>query len=600
MNPSTAQNSTQRALAAIVLTDAVSFSARMSVDEEGTLNLIQRDLKLIADLCDRYGGQVLKSTGDGLLMSFSSAVQAVSCSQEIQKELTNLSEGLAPEEYLRHRIGIHLGDVLFSHGDVLGNGVNIAARLQSRSTPGGICISQTVHDVVKARLDTHATFLGPLQLKNIKEPVPAFQIPPLGESGTVVVRVEPPELENQVEPLVIVAQTLQQDAQQRRIKKLIFGTCQGIWENDPAVLAQFELLPLLEKLRQRHSTLDSLKTALQSMATRLNRKAEYLAITDSILKVLKPIYQDKTGAAEADVDVSVGEPDEPIMYEAVTANLTHQKEQLRIRKLLYAVIHATWENDPTVLAQQPMADLVAAVHQIAPTEVDLSNHLEYVIQRLNHQSRYTQVGLVISEAFQPLYGALLEPDSSELEATSLELAAEGPTVVAVPEPSTTDEITSVTRLESVTRLDAATELASATQLSGEPTDAQTALSRLKDDANAQEEDSDNYRQPKERDRANLFGLRLEIMRYTSPLRAKILLMSTVRSPFAFSQQDWITLKSKTLDELIQDTFSYCKTYADLESKLTIICHCVDDAGENQQTAGAILKAMKPFYPVTAS
>ncbi|MEL7313782.1 MAG: hypothetical protein AAFN08_02385, partial [Cyanobacteria bacterium J06559_3] len=92
MNLSTAQSTTQRALAAIVLTDAVSFSARMSVDEEGTLNLIQRDLQLMADLCDRYGGQVLKSTGDGLLMSFSSAAQAVSCSQEIQKELTNRSE----------------------------------------------------------------------------------------------------------------------------------------------------------------------------------------------------------------------------------------------------------------------------------------------------------------------------------------------------------------------------------------------------------------------------------------------------------------------------------------------------------------------------
>ncbi|NER82842.1 MAG: molecular chaperone Tir, partial [Leptolyngbya sp. SIO1D8] len=93
MNLSAAQTGTKRALAAIVLTDAAGFSARMSDDEEGTLTLIQRDLKLMADLCDRFGGQVLKSTGDGLLMSFLSAVQAVRCSQEIQQQLAHFAEG---------------------------------------------------------------------------------------------------------------------------------------------------------------------------------------------------------------------------------------------------------------------------------------------------------------------------------------------------------------------------------------------------------------------------------------------------------------------------------------------------------------------------
>jgi len=86
------------------------------------------------------------------------------------------------------------------------------------------------------------------------------------------------------------------------------------------------------------------------------------------------------------------------------------------------------------------------------------------------------------------------------------------------------------------------------------------------------------------------------MRYTNPLRAKILLLSTVRSPFTASRQDWVTLKSKSLDDLLQATFEYCETFSDLESKLTIMCHCVDNVGENIQTAGAILQAMKPFYP----
>lgn len=169
-------NRGQRALAAIVLTDAVGFSARMSVDEELTLNLIHRDQQLMRQLCQQFEGQVLKSTGDGLLMYFVSAAQAVMCSLAIQQELTRISADIGADKRLLHRIGIHLGDVFFSQSDVMGNGVNIAARLQTEAHPGGVCISQVVYDVVKSRLSLNATFAGPLKLKNIQEPVPAFHL----------------------------------------------------------------------------------------------------------------------------------------------------------------------------------------------------------------------------------------------------------------------------------------------------------------------------------------------------------------------------------------------------------------------------------------
>ncbi|MEO0540513.1 MAG: protein kinase, partial [Cyanobacteria bacterium P01_A01_bin.105] len=164
-------NQGQRALAAIVVTDAVGFSARMSVDEERTLKLIHRDLKRMTGQCQDFNGQVLKSTGDGLLMYFVSAVQAVSCAIAIQKALS-----LQTDDSLVHRIGIHLGDVFFSDSDVMGNGVNIAARLQTQASPGGICLSQVVYDVVKARLPLNAERVGPLQLKNIKEPVTVYHL----------------------------------------------------------------------------------------------------------------------------------------------------------------------------------------------------------------------------------------------------------------------------------------------------------------------------------------------------------------------------------------------------------------------------------------
>lgn len=576
MDPSIVQPSTQRALAAIVLTDAVSFSARMSVDEEGTLKLIQKDLRLMATLCREHGGQVLKSTGDGLLMSFSSAVKAVRCSQFIQKQLAADAEGASPQAYLQHRIGVHLGDVLFSDGDVLGNGVNIAARLQTQSLPGGICISQTVYDVVKTQLRLRATFLGPLALKNIKEPVPAFQIPPVGQAATMLIRQPPPsEMPPGDAVLSRAAQTLQANPQSHRIKKLVFGLCQGTWENDPVVLSQFDLLSLLKTLWQQYPSCQSLTTALESLVSRLNRKARYLAIADTILQALRPVYsQDSVVPPEEQTMLSdeTSIPD----YPAIGVTLGNTPHPLRIKKLLYAILHEAWETNPAVLNQKSMDDLVAEVHAISPAEAVLNHHLERILKRLSQPSRYTPIALLITEAFHPLYKAS-HGDTSLPVAAPLTSPA-SPTAIAVEEPPPSDENpTSVTCLDAGSPPYNGLSGPASDDLTGSPM-AQVA--------------------PKAWDRTNLYNLRLEIMRYTNPLRAKILLLSTLNGPFSFSQQDWIALKSKALDELVQDVFEYCSNYADLESKLTIMSHCVENPEESTQTAGVILRAMKPFYPAT--
>ncbi|MBD1936837.1 CHASE2 domain-containing protein [Microcoleus sp. FACHB-68] len=165
----------QRTLAAIIFTDAVRFSTRMATNEEETLTLLNCDLALMTELCNRFEGKVLKSTGDGLLMYFSSATQATTCAIEIQTTLLNTAS-LPPAEKLLHRIGIHLGDVLFNDSNVMGNGVNIAARLQAEAEPGGILISQTVYEVVKNSLSLEVSDLGERQLKNIPNPIRVYQI----------------------------------------------------------------------------------------------------------------------------------------------------------------------------------------------------------------------------------------------------------------------------------------------------------------------------------------------------------------------------------------------------------------------------------------
>jgi class 3 adenylate cyclase len=173
----------QRTLAAIVFTDTVGFSKLMSRDEVLALRLVARDLDHMKSVCGAFGGQVLKSTGDGLLLLFTSAVQAVACALEIQRDFQKQNLELPKDECLRHRIGIHLGDVFQNGGDVMGDGVNIAARLQTEAVPGGICLSQTVYDVVRNRLPFFVNDLGARRLKNIGK-VNAYQISPMESAGS--------------------------------------------------------------------------------------------------------------------------------------------------------------------------------------------------------------------------------------------------------------------------------------------------------------------------------------------------------------------------------------------------------------------------------
>lgn len=175
-HPPTPPGPGQRSLAAIVFTDVVSFSARMQADEVTTLRLLQRDFAEMKEVCTQHHGSVLKSTGDGLLLYFSSAVQAVACALAMQRAFAGLAKNRSADESLTHRIGIHLGDVFVNDQDVMGDGVNIAARLQAEAEPGGICISQTVYDVVRNKLALQVTRLGPRELKNISQAIPIYKL----------------------------------------------------------------------------------------------------------------------------------------------------------------------------------------------------------------------------------------------------------------------------------------------------------------------------------------------------------------------------------------------------------------------------------------
>ncbi len=168
----------QRAMAVVLVTDAVGYNSRMADDPEHTLSLIRRDLQKMRQLCQQFEGIVLKSLEDGLVMYFVSTDRAVNCAIEIQRSMAQLLQELPEDDVLSHRIGIHLGEVVVQANDVTGQAVTVATRLQEEAAPRGICMSQSVYDSVKSRISLSASYVGSLKLKNLQEAIQAYQITP--------------------------------------------------------------------------------------------------------------------------------------------------------------------------------------------------------------------------------------------------------------------------------------------------------------------------------------------------------------------------------------------------------------------------------------
>jgi class 3 adenylate cyclase len=162
-----------RKIAAILVADVVGYSRLAGADEERTLARLRAQRgDLIDPSIAAHHGRVVKRTGDGNIIEFRSVVGAVRCAIEVQSGMIERNAGLPTERRIEFRVGVHLGDVVEeSDGDLMGDGVNIAARLEGIAKPGTICLSEDAWRQVKGRLDLKVTDLGPIQLKNIAEPI---------------------------------------------------------------------------------------------------------------------------------------------------------------------------------------------------------------------------------------------------------------------------------------------------------------------------------------------------------------------------------------------------------------------------------------------
>jgi len=166
----------ERKLTTIMCADVSGYSRLMGADEAGTLATLKLYRDAMAGLIERHRGRLVSTAGDSLLADFPSVVEAVQCAVEIQRELANRNRSVPDARRMQFRIGINLGDVMVEGGDLYGEGVNVAARLEALAEPGGICISRPVYDQVRNRLTLDYDFIGEQAVKNISERVPVYRV----------------------------------------------------------------------------------------------------------------------------------------------------------------------------------------------------------------------------------------------------------------------------------------------------------------------------------------------------------------------------------------------------------------------------------------
>ena len=170
----------KRRLTTILATDAVGYSRLMSESEEETARVLAAHRAVIDGIIQFHDGRIFDTAGDSVLAEFGSPVQAVRCAVEIQDALKTRNDSLPENRRMMFRIGINLGDVMVKGTDLLGDGINVAARLESIAEPGGICIASSVYDQISGKLNLNLTDIGEQALKNITRPIRAYRIQSTG------------------------------------------------------------------------------------------------------------------------------------------------------------------------------------------------------------------------------------------------------------------------------------------------------------------------------------------------------------------------------------------------------------------------------------
>ncbi|HBE20108.1 MAG TPA: hypothetical protein DEG17_14180 [Cyanobacteria bacterium UBA11149] len=339
-----------------------------------------------------------------------------------------------------------------------------------------------------------------------------------------------------------IVQELEAHPNASRIKKLMVYACQNSWENDPNILHNYRLADLIQKLRSSHSTIEELAATLHRQVQTLNRQAEYLLVSEIVINQLGQLYQE----LEEVTQVVFIKPENLVttsntlsVFDDIAKEIEQDSHGIRMKKLIIYVCKNRWENDQNILDKFNLCELIREINQANPTLDELSAAFAKQVQTLNRHVEYTVVAQTIISKLEKLYR-----DSGESTGIKINKQAEYNQ-----------------------------SLASRQDIKHQPISEGNQIKQIDD----------------------RFEVRMEIMKYTNPLRAKLLLFSVIYHPFKGRGQDWTILRSETLDDLVLKLFSTCPTFPELESKLYHTAKGIANPDESTQAASAIARSLKPFY-----
>ncbi len=383
------------------------------------------------------------------------------------------------------------------------------------------------------------------------------------------------------ESLTPVAHYLEEHEEFQRIQKLVFCLCKKYWENDPNVLQSFSLNQLLLELVQAKPTIEQLTFSMYKLVKTLNRPKVYAAVAKVILDQLNPVYESEK-KRESDqgnqtkmtvVERSPSEKetqviDQDFLAEQIANKLSQHSEASRMVKLVYAACKDSWENDAEVIHRYGLKNLITELREKYPRKEEIQFVFNQLVANINKQTLYLAIANLILSQMDCLYDNFDEgeenPHSQALKTQILQ----------------TPDALALTRANR--RQDIETSII---EVNAEPIE--TVLN-----SNSQPQKSPSANAPKA---YNLFELRLEIMQYTNPLRAKILLFSVLFHTWDKQGKDWAMLRGYSLDDLMQQVILTGKPIAEIEAKLFAEAKTFSETESYLQTAGTIIQALKSVF-----
>ncbi|NES18519.1 MAG: hypothetical protein F6K41_06225 [Symploca sp. SIO3E6] len=356
-----------------------------------------------------------------------------------------------------------------------------------------------------------------------------------------------------------IVQELERQENSTRIKKLIFYACKKYWENDLSIINSCNLQDLLQQLKQSNPTIKQLRLTLEYLVETINRKAEYSLVANTILSRVGKLYSDRADSNQVIFVRSqnwYNSEHQTSVINEVATELEQNHNSVRIKKLILYTCRNVWESNPQILDELDFEDLLQELKESYPSLELLNSNLFSTVATLNRPTEYALIAYTIINKVEKLYQDDEEPTAARSGqiATSSATVKKADRISSAPLPQTFPSSPPVEQV---------------TQASSEPDHSQPSY--------------------------DPFELRLAIMKYTNPLRAKILLFSALYQQFNPHEQDWSAIKSKELDELLFSLFTQCSTLKELEFHLNETAQCLEETDASAQAAAAIIKSMKSLY-----